>query len=96
MYAILRIKTSVNGAVFIGEPTGGALDCYGDLADLTLPNSQMLMYYSYKHFEISKDFAKIGVTVERTDTFLPDVFIEMTIEDYRNGFDAVLDYALHN
>ena len=55
--AIYRIKESAPNAIAIGEPTGGAVDCYGDVKTFNLPNSQIPISYSTKYFELSKTFA---------------------------------------
>ncbi|WP_097004499.1 S41 family peptidase [Lacrimispora amygdalina] len=93
MIAIYRIKESVSDAVAIGEPTGGALDCYGDIKTFNLPNSQLPISYSTKYFELSKSFTYKNNGV---GTFLPDITIEQTIEAYKNGTDEMLEYALSN
>mgnify|MGYP001134281008 CR=1 FL=1 len=93
MFAIYRVKESAPKAVSMGEPTGGALDCYGEVKKINLPNSQIPIGYSTKYFEFSKDFSYKNSGI---GTFLPDTLIQPTIEDYRNGKDVVLDYALVN
>lgn len=89
--AIYRVKEIASGAVSVGEPTGGALDCYGDIRSFNLPNSQIPVYYSTKYFELSRGIQYKNVGVE---TFLPDVTIQPTMEDYKKGIDPVLDYVL--
>jgi hypothetical protein len=91
MFAIYRIKESAPDAVSVGEPTGGALDCYGDVRTINLPNSQIIVGYSTKYFEFSKDFSYKN---EGVGTFQPDILLQPTIEDYKSGTDVVLDYTL--
>ena len=91
MFAIYRIKEAAPEAVSVGEPTGGALDCYGEVKTMELPNSQLPISYSTKYFEFTKDFRYKN---DGVGTFLPDITIQPTIEDYRNGRDAVLNYVL--
>ncbi len=93
MFAIYRIKESAPEAVSIGETTGGSLDHYGDIQYFSLPNSQMSLSYSTKHFEFSKLFAYKN---EGVHEFLPDKLIQPTIQDYENGIDPVLEYAFAN
>lgn len=93
MFAIYRVKESAPEAVSVGESTGGALDCYGEVRTINLPNSQVPISYSTKYFEFSKDF---GYKNDGVGTFLPDISIQPTIEDYKSGTDAVLDYILAN
>lgn len=91
IFAIFDIKQADQSAVAVGEPTGGALDCYGDIKTLTLPNLKMNISYSTKYFEFSKRY---NIKNPEGNTFSPDVFIESSIEDYKEGRDAVLEYVL--
>ena len=93
MFAIYRVKESAPGAISAGEPTGGALDCYGEVETSKLPNSQIPISYSTRYFEFSKSFSYKN---DGVGTFLHDISIQPTIEDYKNGTDAVLDYVLAN
>lgn len=91
MFAIYRIKEAAPEAVSVGEPTGGALDCYGDVRIMKLPNSQVPLGYSTKYFIFSKMFRYKN---EGVGTFLPDISLQPTMEDYINGNDVVLEYVL--
>lgn len=91
MFAIYRVKEAAPEAISVGEPTGGALDCYGDIKSFNLPNSGIPVNYSTKYFEFSKSFRYKNGGV---GTFLPDIIKQPTIEDYKNGTDVALDYAL--
>ena len=93
MFAIYRIKESAPDAISVGEPTGGSLDCYGEVKTFNLPNSQIPIGYSTKYFEFSKDFTYKN---DGVGTFKPDILIQPTIEDYQSGTDVVLNYALAN
>jgi len=91
MFAVFRVKEAAAEAVSIGEATGGALDCYGDIKKLILPNSALPVSYSTKYFEFSKMFAYES---DDYSTYLPDEAFNPTIEDYRNGIDSMLEYVL--
>lgn len=93
MFAIYRVKESAPEAITVGEATGGALDCYGEVKSINLPNSQILINYSTKYFEFSKNFSYKN---DGNGTFLPNISIQPTIEDYKSGTDVVLNYALEN
>ncbi len=93
MFAIYRIKEAAPEAVSVGEPTGGALDCYGEVKTMELPNTRIPISYSTKYFEFSKNFSYKN---EGVGTFLPDIVIQPTMEDYMNGKDVVLNYVLAN
>lgn len=93
MFAIYRVKEAAPEALSVGEPTGGALDCYGEVKTMNLPNSNIPIGYSTKYFEFSKTFTYKN---EGIGTFLPDVSLQPTMEDYQNGNDVVLKFALDN
>lgn len=72
-------------AIFVGEPTGGKPNHYGEVKSFELPNNKINVRYSSKYFKnYDKDI----------DTFVPDKNIELTIEDYINNVDPVLEYIL--
>jgi hypothetical protein len=91
MFAIYRIKESAPEAISVGESSGGALDCYGEVKTINLPNSQVPISYSTKYFEFSKDFSYKN---DGIGTFQPDILLQPSIEDYKSGTDVVLDYSL--
>ncbi len=91
IFAIYRTMEAVPDAMSIGEPTGVALDHFGQVKSFQLPNSQIPIYYSTEYYEFSRVYSYRN---KRTDTFIPDVLLPPTIEDYRVGNDAALNYAL--
>lgn len=91
MFAIYRIKEAVPEAISVGEPTGGALDCYGEVKTINLPNSQVPIGYSTKFFEFSKDFSYKN---DGVGTFLPDRLLQPDMNDYKSGNDVVLNDVL--
>ncbi len=92
MFAILRILQAVPEAIYVGEPTGGALASYGEVKTFTLPSLRLTVRYSIKYFDLNKMFE-----YEATDltTFRPSISLEPSFEDYINGNDVVLNYALN-
>lgn len=91
MFAIFRIKDAAPDTVCIGEPTGGAIDCYGDVKVFYLPNSQLPVQYSTKYFEFSKTFK---YEIKGSNTYTPDILLSPSIEDLADGNDVVLNYVL--
>ncbi len=91
MFAIFRIRDAVPSAVCVGEPTGGAIDCYGDVKVFYLPNSQLPVQYSTKYFEFSKTFK---YEINGKNTYTPDVLLNPSIDDFVNINDVVLNYVL--
>lgn len=80
----IRLKQNAH-AVLIGEPTSGKPNHYGQVMSFRLPNSELEVFYSTKHFRYS---------TEDTDSLMPDVLVELTSKDYFAGADPVLDAAL--
>ncbi|MEO1261315.1 MAG: S41 family peptidase [Bacteroidota bacterium] len=69
--------------VFVGEPTGGKPNHFGEVGDFRLPNSFLRVFYSKKYFEISAN---------DENTLEPDILIELSADDLVNGHDPVLEY----
>jgi hypothetical protein len=76
----LKKKTK---AIFVGEPTSGKPNHYGDTKAFRLPNSKINVKYSTKYFN-NYD--------EDIETFIPDKIIELTIDDYINNNDPIMKY----
>jgi hypothetical protein len=73
-------------ATLIGEPTGGKPNCYGDVRVFELPNSQLLVQYSTKHFQLSEN--------DDPPSREPDIEVTRSLTDYLAGRDPVVDAAL--
>jgi C-terminal processing protease CtpA/Prc len=71
------------GATLVGEPSGEALNSYGEVKVFTLPHSQLRVQYSTKYFRLGKD-----------DLLDPQIRVAATLEDVLAGRDPVLDAAL--
>ena len=78
----LKEKTK---ATFVGEPTGGKPNHFGEVKSFKLPNSQIVINYSSKYFKHYK---------EDIPFLSPDKVIELTIDDYIRNNDPVLEYIL--
>jgi hypothetical protein len=72
-------------ALFIGEPTGGKPNHYGEVQMFLLPESGLPVTYSTKYFRVIDD---------DPDSLVPDVDIEPRISDYLNKTDPVLNRVL--
>lgn len=81
----VQMKNQTN-ALFFGEPTGGKPNHYGEVKRFLLKNSQLQVSYSTKYFTHSK---------EDNDSIYPDVLIEISIQDYLDKRDPVLEKILH-
>jgi C-terminal processing protease CtpA/Prc len=73
--------------VFVGEPTGGSPNLYGNPRRLTLPNSGIVVNVSSKYFEV-------GGPSDHRDAIAPDVAVTAGLGDFLAGSDPVLDAAL--
>ncbi|NOZ46662.1 MAG: hypothetical protein GXO79_07740 [Chlorobi bacterium] len=74
-------------AIVVGENTGGKPNHYGEIRSFKLPNSGILIYYSTKYFK--------RVNVEM-NTIQPDVEIEMSFKEYKQGTDPVFEWIMNN
>jgi len=78
----LKKKTK---AVLAGEPTGGKPNHYGEIRFFQLPHTKMVVTYSTKYFtHAEKD----------TPSLMPDIPVEVTFQDYREGRDPFLEAVL--
>jgi hypothetical protein len=76
------------GAVFVGEPTGGAPNQYGDARDVTLPNHPALMV------RIATRYHVFAAPDDPRLTNEADLRVPWTSSDYFAGRDPVLQRAL--
>ncbi|MGI6450033.1 MAG: peptidase S41 [Desulfitobacteriia bacterium] len=72
-------------AFFVGEPTGGEPNHYGEVKQFRLPNSEKPIRYSTKYFHWPEEDVK---------TLKPDKLIVETFAAYREGTDPVLEWIL--
>jgi hypothetical protein len=80
----LQLKNQTN-ATFLGEPTGGRPNHYGEMRIFPLKNSRLQVSYSTKYFTHSK---------EDTDSLYPDILVKVSIQDYLKKRDPVLEKIL--
>ncbi len=72
-------------ATFVGEPTGGKPNHYGQVSSFRLPNSRLLIQYSTRFFTT--------VTGDPPSLF-PDINVQIASTDYFNGRDPFLEWIL--
>ncbi|MBX7187561.1 MAG: hypothetical protein K1Y01_20625 [Vicinamibacteria bacterium] len=72
-----------NGAILVGEPTGGKPNGYGEVRSFTLPNSALSVSYSTKFFN--------SWPGGDPDSLLPDIAAAPSSVDYRDGRDPAMD-----
>ena len=72
----------------IGEPTGGSPNGPGEVKGFTLPNSRWNGQVSSKEFSLEGYAGR--------DTVEPDLLMEMTIDDWANERDPLLEFVIRN
>ncbi len=72
-------------AIFVGEPTGGKPNHYGEVKMFLLPQSGMPVTYSVKYFRVIDD---------DPDSLVPDLLIEPRITDYLKKADPALEHVV--
>jgi tetratricopeptide (TPR) repeat protein len=74
--------------LFVGEPSGGKANSYGDSRKITLPHSGITVRVSTLWWQVDER--------DKRQWKSPDIAAELTSSDYRNNLDpalqAVLDY----
>ncbi len=83
---LLKKQTS---ATFVGESTSAKPNHYGSAKDFVLPNSKISIGYSTQLNKSDGDNSE-----DTSSTFVPDKTIEISIKDYVNKKDPILDYIL--
>src|SRR5262249_32698623 len=75
--------------IFVGEPTGGKVNSYGDSRKITLPNSGITVRVSSLWWQEDERDARQWTA--------PDIAANLTLDAYRNNIDpamkAILNYA---
>jgi hypothetical protein len=87
MFAATDFRGSLH-AILMGEPTGNKPNHYGQQASFRLPNSNLMVRYSIKHFRLLQD--------SDPSTLAPDILVPYSLNDFLAGRDPVLDAALHH
>ncbi len=75
-------------ATFIGEPTGGKPNCYGEVRTFDLEPVKMRVSYSVKYFKYLID--------SDPDSLNPDDLTETTSEEYFSGIDPIMDKIIEH
>lgn len=73
----------LTNAVFVGEETAGKPNHFGEMRNFQLPNSKLQVNYSTKYFKNVDD---------EVSTIIPDVTIEMSFPDLKQGIDPVYEW----
>ena len=74
--------------IFVGEPTAENINFYGDNRPVKLPNSEFNAYLSFAWWQDKPQW-------ENQEWMPPNVFVDMSFEEYKNNQDPVLETALN-
>jgi hypothetical protein len=72
-------------AILLGEPPGEKPNSYSENDEMKLPNSKLVLSYSTRYYKFLD---------EDVDAFEPDVRIEPTFNDYKEGRDPVMEWII--
>jgi C-terminal processing protease CtpA/Prc len=75
-------------AIFVGEPSGGGVETYGDTSAVSLPTAGLTAHIATRYHERKKGPRDHRLAVE------PDIGIDLTSAQYFAGRDPVLERAL--
>ncbi len=75
-------------ALFVGEPTGGKINSYGDSRRITLPNSGITV-------RVSTLWHQGGDERDKRQWTAPGIAADLTLVDYRTNNDPALNAALN-
>lgn len=85
MLNAIQLEQQTN-ASFVGEPTGGKPNSYGEVLSFTLPRSGLTVSYSTKYFTM--------IPGADPPSFAPDVDVPLSSADYFAARDPVLEFIL--
>ncbi len=80
------------GATFVGEPTGGSVDHFGQVSSFTLPNSGIKVQHSNKFINLAQLYE--AAKPYGVESFPPDIEAAQAFEDYMDGIDTPVQYIL--
>jgi hypothetical protein len=69
-------------AILAGEPTGGKPNHFGQVSSFILPTSRVQVFHSTRFFRL---------TESDPQSLEPDIFVEITSQDFLEGRDPVLE-----
>ena len=81
-----QLHKGIEGAILVGTPAGQFANTFGGSIEYTMPNTGYPFYVSSMYIWGEKDVSQ--------DALYPDVLIRQSLEDYKNGIDAALQYVL--
>ena len=86
--AAIRIKNEVENVFVIGIPAGTGSSTF------SVSGNGKKMLHSKNYYQIGGIYSYLDVN-QKYDAFMPDVLVYPTIDDYVDGIDTILQYALN-
>jgi hypothetical protein len=71
---------------FVGEPTSGSINHYGEVRGFTLPKTKLTIGYSTKYWETWKG---------KKGPLKPDVAIQYSLNKFKESKDEALEYVIN-
>lgn len=81
----LKVGPHKDGIRLVGEPPGGGLNIYGDIVEVTLPASRIVVLVSGRYHERAPGDDRLAIE--------PDIPVEITWADFAARRDPVLEAA---
>lgn len=80
------LKQWIEGAVLVGTPTGQSINSFTYSENYWLPNNGLYFHVTEKYDYLDES---LGEAVLQ-----PDILVQQTLEDYKNGVDTVFQYVM--
>lgn len=84
--AAYQLKQQIKGAVLVGGSTGESLNRFVSANTYNLPNSGLSFGVMERYSCVDESFGN--------EVLQPDILVQQTLEDYKNGIDTLFRYAL--
>ena len=84
--AAYQLKQQIKGAVLVGGSTGESLNRFVSANTYNLPNSGLSFGVMERYSCVDESFGNAVLQ--------PDILVQQTLEDYKNGIDTLFRYAL--
>jgi hypothetical protein len=86
LFAAFYLKSDIPTTVFLGEPTGGRPNHYGEVRTALLPGCGLRIGYSTQYFQLAPD--------GDPPSLMPDHTVTMSSTEFLAGRDPVLEAAI--
>lgn len=80
------LKQELSNAILVGTPAGQSPNFYGAVEEHVMPNTETVFVLAWQWWK--------GWEGYEYDALMPDILVSHTLQDYKDGKDAVLEYLL--